>query len=76
MLVSEHTLCNCHIKMLLFKCCQPLVANCTPFFSVPGQFLKSVERDPAFTYGRFNVVLKTLLLTPRRTSAAGEFTVK
>jgi len=35
--------------MLLFKCWQPLVANYTPFFSVPGEFFKSVKRDPAFT---------------------------
>jgi len=49
LLVSAHRLCLCHMNMLLFKCCQPFVANYTPFFSVHGQFLKSVERDPAFT---------------------------
>ena len=46
LLVSAHKHCYCHINMLLFNGCQPLVANCTPFFSIPGQFLKSVERDP------------------------------
>ena len=25
------------------------VVNCTRFLSIPGQFLKSVKRDPAFT---------------------------
>ena len=49
LLVSARTLCYCHINLLLFKGCQPPVANCTPFFSIPGQFLKSVKRDPAFT---------------------------
>jgi len=48
LLIFAHTLRHCHINMLLFKCCQPVVANCT-FFSVPGQFFKSVEREPAFT---------------------------
>ena len=48
LLVPARTLCYCHINMLLFKGYQPPVANCTPF-SIPGQFLKSVERDPAFT---------------------------
>ena len=76
LLMSAHTLCYCHIKMLLFKCCQPLVANCTPFFSVTGQFFKSVERDPAFTLGRLNVVLETSFLIPHWTSAAEEFTIK
>jgi len=49
LLVSAHTLYFCHINMLLFKCCQPFVANCTPFFLVSGHFHKSVERDPVFT---------------------------
>ena len=34
LLVSPHTLCYCQIHMLLLKCCQPLVANCTTFLSV------------------------------------------
>jgi len=49
LLVSARTLSYCHINMLLFKGCQPLVANCTPFFPISGQFLKSVVRDPVFT---------------------------
>jgi len=31
LLVSAHMLCFCQINMLLFKCCQPLVTNYTPF---------------------------------------------
>jgi len=46
------------------------------FFSVPGQFLKTVETDPTFTEERLNVILKTLRLTHHRMSAAGEFTIK
>jgi len=48
-LVSAHTLFFCHINLLLFKCCQPLVANYTPFVSVPDQCLQSGVRNPTFT---------------------------
>jgi len=45
LLVSAHTICFCHINMLLFKCCQFFIAKCTPIISVPGRFLTAVERD-------------------------------
>jgi len=47
LLVSADTHSFCHINILLFKCCQPLVANYTPFVSVPVQFLMSGVSDPA-----------------------------
>ena len=45
LLVSAHTICFCHINMLLFKCCQSFIAKYTPIISVPGRFLTSGERD-------------------------------
>jgi len=45
LLVSAHTICFCHINMLLFKCCQSFIAKYTPINSVPGRFLTSGERD-------------------------------
>jgi len=55
LLMSAHMLCYCHINMLLFECCQTLVANCVPFVSVPGQFFRN---GSCIYLGRLNVVLK------------------
>jgi len=47
-----------------------------PIFLDPRPIPQVCRKGSRIYFGRLNAVLKTLLLTPHRTSTAGEFTVK